>query len=170
MAYYLPQSSENLLRISGVGETKLAQFGDQFLSVIRSHASQNGLPEKSNPTVRAPGHSRRQAGSTLDVTRRLLSQGRSLDEIAAERGLTLTTIIGHAEALIDAGDELELDHIMPSPDRTVEIRSAFEAAGTPMLSPVRELLGEGYSYEELRLVRLDLRRQNAQPTDAGKDR
>ena len=166
MAYYLPQSGESLLRISGVGETKLAQFGDQFLSAIRSHASQYGLPERPNPTARAPVRSRRQPGPTLDVTRQLLSQGRSLDEIAAERGLALTTIIGHAEALVDAGDELELDHLMPAPDRTAKIRSAFQAAGTPMLSPVRDLLGEGYSYEELRLVRLDLRRRNAQATDA----
>ena len=49
---------------------------------------------------------------------------------------------------MDAGDELELDHVMPAPDRTREIRSAFQAAGTLMLSPVRDLLGEGHSYPE----------------------
>ena len=54
MAYYLPQSSESFLRISGVGEAKLAQFGDQFLSVIRSHASHHGLTERPNATARAP--------------------------------------------------------------------------------------------------------------------
>ena len=170
MAYYLPQSSESFLRISGVGETKLAQFGDQFLSVVRSHASQNGLTERPNPTARAPSRSKGHTGATLDVTRRLLSQGRSLEEIAAERELALSTIVGHVEALADAGDELELDHLMPPPDRAAEIRSAFQAAGTLMLSPVRDLLDEGYSYEELRLVRLDLRRRTPQPTDAGKGR
>ena len=49
MAYYLPQSNESFLQISGVGEAKLAQFGDQFLSVVRSHAGQRGLTEKPNP-------------------------------------------------------------------------------------------------------------------------
>ena len=92
------------------------------------------------------------------MTRRLLSQGRSLEEIAAERELALSTIVGHVEALADAGDELKLNHLMPAPDRAAEIRSAFHAAGTLMLSPVRDLLSEDYSYEELRLVRLDLRR------------
>ena len=71
---------------------------------------------------------------------------------------------------MEAGDELKLDHLMPAPDRTAEIRSAFQAAGTFMLSPVRDLLGEGYSYEELRQVRLDLRRRNAQQTGPGKGR
>ena len=167
MAYYLPHSQESFLRISGVGETKLAQFGDQLMSVIRSHASQHGLAERPNARVRAPSRPSRQTGPTLDVTRQLLSQGRSLEEIATERGLALTTIMGHVEALVDAGDELELGHLMPEHDRVGEIRSAFEATGTLMLSPVRDLLGEGYSYEELRIVRLDMRRRNARPAGAG---
>ena len=166
MAYYLPQSGESFLCISGVGETKLAQFGDQFLSVVRAHAKQYGLTERPNPLARSR-REKRHTGSTLDVTRRLLSQSRPLEEIAAERGLTLSTIMGHAEALVDAGDDLELDHLMPVPDRTAEIRSAFQAAGTFMLSPVRDLLGDGYSYEELRLVRLDLRRRSVKPTGTG---
>ena len=170
MAYYLPQSHESFLGISGVGETKLAQFGDGFLSVIRSHASEYGLKERPNPAVRAPSRSKGQTGPTLDVTRQLLSQGRSFEEIAEQRGLALLTIFGHAEALVDGGAELDLDHLMPPPDRMAKIRSAFKAAGTLMLSPVRDLLGEGYTYEELRLVRLDLRRRNPQPRDASKGR
>jgi len=164
MAYYLPQKDDSFLRISGVGEAKLAKFGDEFLSVIRSHASEHGLTERQNPTARAVSRPRRQAGPTVDTTRRLLSEGRSLEEVAAERGLALNTIMGHAEALVDAGEELDLDYLMPAPDRAAEIRSAFEAAGTLMLSPVRELLGEGYSYQELHLVRLQLKQRDPQPS------
>ena len=170
MAYYLPQSDESFLQISGVGEAKLAQFGDQFLSVVRSHADQHGLTEKLSPKGRVGGRSRQQTGSTHDVTNGLLSQGRTLEEIAAERGLALTTIMGHVEALENAGVELELDHIMPAPDRAAEIRSAFRDAGTFTLSPVRDLLGGGYSYEEIRLVRLDLKRRNAPEARSDKGR
>ena len=93
-----------------------------------------------------------------------------MEDIAAERGLKLTTIIVHAEALVDGGDELTLDYVMPAPDRAAEIRSAFRNAGTFMLSPVRDLLGEGYSYEELHLVRLDLKRRDASRVRSGKGR
>ncbi len=167
MTYYLPQSSDSFLRISGVGEAKLERFGDEFLSVIRSHASEHRLAEKRNPMARAASRPRRQAGPTVDVTRQLLSEGRSLEEVAAERGLTVNTVMGHVEALVDAGHELELDHLMPSPDRAAEIRSAFDAAGTLMLSPVRELLGDGFSYEELRLVRLQLKQRDPEPMSPG---
>ena len=165
MAYYLPQSHESFLRISGVGQTKLAQFGDRFLSVVCSYASENGLTETPNPAANTPSRSKRQTGPSLDVTRRLLSEGRSFEVIAKQRGLALSTIVGHVEALVDAGEELELDHLLPAPDRIIEIRSAFQAAGALMLSPVKDRLGESYTYEEIRLVRLDMRQRNIQPRE-----
>ena len=162
MAYYIPRSSDSLLRISGVGEAKLARFGDRFLAEIESHATEHGLEERLNPVARSTARPRR-VGESVHETGRLLSQGRSLDEVAAERGLALTTVLGHAEALVDTGQGVNLDHVMPEPDRAARIRSAFEAAGTLMLSPVMERLGDGYSYEELRLVRLHLKQRNAEP-------
>ena len=62
MAYYVPQSRESFLRISGVGETKLAQFGDRFLSVIRSHESESGLTEIPDSAGSPPSRSRTHTG------------------------------------------------------------------------------------------------------------
>ena len=165
IAFYLPHGRGSFLGISGVGEAKLARFGERFLSVVRSYASRHGLTERPNTAMRPLSRSSRGTGPSLDVTKQLLSRGMSFEEIAAERRLAVTTIAGHVEALVDAGHELELDHLMPVPERVAEIRSAFETAGTLMLSPVKELLGDSYTYEELRLVRLDLRR-HAPPVGA----
>ncbi len=168
MAYFLPQSPDSFLRISGVGEAKLAQFGEPFLSVIQTHANEHDLSEKLNTTeARPPRRPSLGEGSTFDATKRLLSQGIPIGDIAARRGLALTTILGHLEALIDAGEDLELDHLTPDQDRAAKIRAAFESAGTLALSPVRDLLGDGFSYEEIRQVRLGLRRQGAQRSRAG---
>ena len=163
IAHYLPHGRESFLRISGVGEAKLDRFGERFLSVVRSYASRHGLTERLNTAIRAPSRSSRGTGPSLDATKQLLSRGMSFEEIAEERSLAVTTIVGHVEALVDAGHELELDHLMPLPERAAEIRSAFETAGTLMLSPVKDLLGDGYTYDEIRLVRLDMRRRHARP-------
>ena len=168
MAYFLPQGADSFLKISGVGEAKLAQFGEPFLSVIQAHANEHDLSEKPNTAeVRPPRRPSLGDGSTSDATKRLLSQGMPIEDIAAQRGLALTTILGHLEALIDAGEHLELDNLTPDQDRAAKIRAAFETAGTLALSPVRELLGDGFSYEEIRLVRLGLRRQGAERSRAG---
>ena len=52
MAAYYPQSSENLLNISGVGQVKARQYGDAFLDVIRSYCQKHGLTEKHKTSRR----------------------------------------------------------------------------------------------------------------------
>ena len=87
MAYYLPQSRESLLRISGVGKRKLEQLSEAFIEVISSYARQHDLSERSIPVTR---RGRRQKavreGSTYEETRRLWEQGLSAEQIAKERG------------------------------------------------------------------------------------
>ena len=54
------------------------------------------------------------------------------------------------------GEEADLEHLMPPPDRMATIRAAFEHTRDIRLTPVRELLGEDYSYDELALARIGL--------------
>ena len=88
MAYYLPQSSESLSSISGVGARKLDQLGDAFLSVIVAHARSHSLEERDIP-VRWRNKSSQvtTAGSTYDQTKQLLQQGMTIEEVAQHRGL-----------------------------------------------------------------------------------
>ena len=161
MAHYAPMSEESFARITGVGEVKLEQYGDIFLRCIRAYAQGHGLEEKrrspedpSRPRgVRAPGSSYNQ---TLDLFR----QGLSPDEIAARRGLTLGTIVGHLERLAAYGEDIDVRHLFDQ-GRFDRIAREFERTETPWLSEVKNALGEDYSYEEIRLVRLSLR-QDAQ--------
>ena len=78
----------------------------------------------------------------------------SIGEIAKHRGLTGRTIVNHISRMVDGGEDLDLDHIMPSPEKVAQIKAAFLQTGGLLLNPVRELLGEDYSYEELALVRI----------------
>jgi hypothetical protein len=55
---------------------------------------------------------------------------------------------------------------MPPKVKFDRIEAAFRAVDGAYLAPVLEALGEGFSYEELRLVRLRLRQvQEAQDDD-----
>ena len=42
MAYYVPQTSESLAQISGVGAVKLEQLGEEFLAEIVAYAREHG--------------------------------------------------------------------------------------------------------------------------------
>ncbi len=161
MAHYYPHSVDSFLKISGVGQKKMQDFGPEFLEVIRSHAEDNGLKEVPIGRARsASGKRRRATGSdTLSQTRELARQGHSLASIAELRELSPVTIEGHLAELIEAGAVSDPSPYLPDEARIEEIRSAFEILGDAPLKPVKDHLGDGFEYGELRLARAFLRRQ-----------
>ena len=76
--------------------------------------------------------------------------------IANTRGLTEGTIIQHIRKLVEMNPDLAIAHLKPTDERFEKIKQAFATANTQMLTPVKNLLGEEYSYDELRLARLFL--------------
>ena len=157
MAYYAPRNKEEFSRISGVGTAKLEHFSEGFLTVINEHGG-----------ARRAGHDqlvhRNEGGkvwgggpnTTQLTTKRLVGEGLSVVEIAEARGFSFDTIMGHLGKLLLVGEDLELDYLMPPPEKRDKIEAAFKQSGGPLLTPVKEMLGDGYSYEELKLVRLGL--------------
>lgn len=158
MSYYLPQSLEGFSKISGVGAQKLEQFGKIFLPLIMDYSKANNLEEKSSPVRRSSAKERniKRSGGTYDETKSLLESGLSFAQAALERGLAESTIIGHAEELISMGQKLNIEHLRPNDNNFKKIVWAFYKTGGTALSPVREILGEEFSYEELRVARLFL--------------
>lgn len=110
-----------------------------------------------------PGVGRKQKVAhvpTLDATYALLKSARSIGEIASKRGLATTTIVNHLEEIKLKGkiDAVRDFAHLERPDRFEEIRKALETVrdteGKILLSPARALLGESYTYDDLRLARL----------------
>ena len=157
MAYFLPQSKESFSRISGVGAAKLEEFGEVFVKHIREYAEQNGLEEKNQPSTRRKSRSVRRPGSTYVKTLELFRQGLTIDEIATQRELSTGTVIGHLERLASHGEDISVSHLL-EPERFDLVRKELERTETPWLTAVRDALGAGYSFDEIRLARLGLQR------------
>ncbi len=159
IAAYLPQSEDSLLRIHGFGPAKLERYGAPFLDAVREYAAGKDLPDRTSalgPPAKPRRAVREKRTPTVLATGKLLEEGRSVGEIAEIRSLDLTTVIGHVERLVQDGATLDLSPSLPAPERTARIREALLAAGPDALRPVRERLGPGTSYEEIRIVRASL--------------
>ncbi len=174
MAAAIPSTKGEFLDIHGVGRVKAEEYGDTFLEAIQRYAAENGVQRKESaaPAQRGPvdrseagqsGGPGRTRGATYDETRRLLSQGLSVDQIAAHRGLSQGTVIGHIERMADEGTTLDLEHTMPGVERLGQIEEAFDVCGSAFLRPVWEFLGDRFTYDELRLARVYLRQQGRLP-------
>ena len=90
-------------------------------------------------------------------TLELVREGSNVAEIAAARGISQQTVLTHMERLMDEGESFEIAHLLPPAHRYERIAHAFRATGDERLKPVMDRLGGGFSYEEIRLVRLHLR-------------
>ncbi|MFN3531384.1 MAG: helix-turn-helix domain-containing protein [Candidatus Brocadia sp.] len=66
--------------------------------------------------------------------------------------MALSTIISHLEKLILDGESISIDRMVDS-EKQNHIREVLDKLGTERLIPVKEKLGDGYPYEEIRLVR-----------------
>lgn len=161
MAHYLPPDDDNFIRIAGVSDKKLAQFGARFLDAIKTHVRERGL----NPRT-VPGRSRKKertvkrTGSTYDETRKLVAQKTPLATIAERRGVAVTTIIAHLEKLADEGVNMDIEYLKPPAEQLAQIKAAFQkSTGGAALKPAHTILGGKLSYAELRLARIFLEKE-----------
>ena len=164
MARKAPRTVEEFAGVSGVGEAKLKDLSEPFVALISGYVEANGLPEyAASPSEKSA--SRKPAsgiiGQTVRETGRLVSAGASLTDVSEKRGLSERTILGHLERLVESGVHVDLDHLMPAPERQHQIEEAFESSGESLLRPVRDMLGEDYDYTELQLVRIGMQLQQA---------
>ena len=143
----LPQTAAAFLEISGVGEQKLSQFGELFMSVVRRYANTPEEPIGTRPT---------RAGSTFDETKICLSQKMTVAQISLKRGLSPNTIVGHIEMIARSDPKFDLCFLKPTPERFAKIATAFAKSNGYALTPMREILGEDYSWDELRMARIFL--------------
>nr|HQU28380.1 helix-turn-helix domain-containing protein [Nitrospirales bacterium] len=95
---------------------------------------------------------KRPLGETVHETLRCFRSGYSIEQIAKERGLVTSTIYGHLEQAIQAGEPVDLTQLW-TPEQELEMTAAFEKTGFGNLTGAKELLGNLYDFGQLRLFR-----------------
>jgi len=152
MARNYPTTATEFRRIPGVGEQKLKDFAEAFLSEIKNYLAANPRRTLSSglDRVRLP-HRSRLNDSQRETLRRFRS-GESVNDISRARGFMRSTIYDHLEAAIKSGESLEPDRFFTAAQRE-EIASAFRKVAGGKLADLRSLLDGKYDYGELRIFR-----------------
>ena len=163
MATYLPQNEMEMLRISGIGDLKMEKYGSDFLATIRDYTTRNDLTSRINlkRQIRKPKSRSKRDGNgddTFTISLKMFKAGKSVVDIASARGLALSTIENHLSRFIPTG-QVTLEELVPS-YKIESIRKAIiDLNAETAIGPVKELLGEDYSYGEIRAVAADFLRK-----------
>ncbi|MBU3942517.1 AAA family ATPase [Patescibacteria group bacterium] len=131
------QVVEELKKISPFQKTEIQ---NQFLNSLSRLEEKEAEKEKPLP-------------SYLE-TRLHALQKISIREIAELQGLKEETIISHFEKLISLKDKINLDYLKPKEERFNKVKIAFAQTNDTKLLPVKKILGDDYSFREIRIARL----------------
>ena len=148
--------------------SELAKQRLDTLSMSDVRARHENFIRKSGGVVEPSVHPKkariRQKQNTLSQTKELLERGIKLQTIARTRGVTIDTIAGHAEKLLEQGILFDFSYLAPNKKLLTVLDEAAAKHGFAKLAPVKYFLqrrGHDISYERLRLLRLYLLSKNA---------
>ena len=130
MARAYPTDERALAQISGVGERKLREFGAAFMAEISAHLATHArqtfaVEPAAAPVARA---SKRSLGDSARESLRQFRAGKTVDQIASDRGIVSNTVYGHLTECLEHGETIELDSLLSAAEQQ-QIAAAFERCG-----------------------------------------
>jgi hypothetical protein len=143
---YLPTDNAQLRQIHGIGKTRLRRYGREISELVRTYCAEQQLPEP----VTTPARPQPRTSETKRHSLGLFRAGKSVDEIAAARGLARGTIEGHLSHFIGLG-ELDIDAVLDR-ETVADIQQFLQARPEAVAAEVKAHFGDKYSYGELQIV------------------
>ncbi|RKD25162.1 ATP-dependent DNA helicase RecQ [Ammoniphilus oxalaticus] len=147
MCRFIPETTQQMLGIKGVGEKKLEQYGNTFMKAIETYVAKYGKPNRAE-TRSATRIKDRENPSHL-VTYQLFEEGRSLEEIAAERELTEQTIENHLFQAYRDGHPLDWSLFFTEDTEQLILQKHSELT-EKRLRPLKEALPDELDYTTIK--------------------
>lgn len=153
MATHYPCNEDELLIINGVGSSKVRKFGAPFIALIRDYVEQEGIDRPGDTVVRSvAGRNASKVNIIQKLDRRM-----SLEDIAGAQQCSVDELLGMIEGIVASGTKVGLDYILEEyldEDSVEELWECFMESQEGTLTEVMEEMGDAYSEEEIRLVRI----------------
>ncbi|MFY7908523.1 MAG: DNA helicase RecQ [Emticicia sp.] len=144
MAQKRPINRFQMMAVSGVGEQKFRQYGDEFINEILSFTGQN-------PGI---GRAKQEKGMTFLETFEMYKAGMSLEEMATKRSLNPVTIVSHLVKLYQDGQDIDLKQYIATYEYNQIIAEAMKLniQKGDAIKPLFEALEGVYDYAKLRIA------------------
>ena len=154
MATDYPITLEELKNIQGVGEGKVKQpYAKEFVDLIRNYCEENEIERQVDMRVRTVAKKSMLKVKIIQSIDRQIA----LDDIATAQGIEFEELLDEVEAIVYSGTKLNIDYFLDEvmdEDHVDDIYDYFCESDTDRLSVAQKELGDEYSEDEIRLVRI----------------
>ena len=144
----LPRTEKELLKVVGMGKTRVSKYGEEILEAIEVYCKENGINRLNQ-------QKKEDKKPTKQISFELFKAGLSIKEISKERSLTPGTIENHLANYISSGD-IDVLELIPL-KRYKNIRNQVETAGEVKgLTALKEKVDGSITYMELKMVLMSM--------------
>lgn len=143
-----PTNDDAFLNITGVGQSKLENYGTEFITAIQKYI-EDTKPNLAKYKPKKPVVAKPEKVDTKIISYEAYQSGKTIDEIASERGLTRVTIENHLIKCLELGMEIELEKEIQTQFEKI-IYEAISKVGTEKLRPIKDVLPENVNYLDIR--------------------
>jgi len=153
MATVYPVTLEELQQVQGVGAGKARKFGKEFVELIKRHCEENEIERPEDLRVRTVA---KKSAMKVKIIQSIDRQV-ALDDIANAQGLEFEELLDEVEAIVYSGTKLNIDYFLEEvmdDDHVDDIYDYFSESDTDDLNTAMDELGDDYSEDEVRLVRI----------------
>lgn len=146
-----PVTRFDMKQIKDMGAKRMNLYGTAILNIVLESLGQKAIDETEEPEPE-------KKTNTYAVTKEMLDSGMSLEKIAKERNLSISTIESHVARFIEKGILNASDFV--APEKYKEIKEYFESTADPSLSTAKDVLGDSYTFGEIKIVLAELNREH----------
>ena len=153
MATIYPVTLEELQNIPGVGAGKAKRYGQEFCDLIKTHCEENEIDRPEDLRVRTVANKSKLKVSIIQSIDRKVA----LDDIAVAKGIDFQELLDEVEAIVYSGTKLNIDYFLDEimdEDHMLDIYDYFKESETDDIEDAMDELGDDYTEEEIRLVRI----------------
>lgn len=153
MATTYPVTIEELANISGVGLGKAKRYGNEFVEVIKRHVEENEIDRPEDLVVRTVANKSNVKISIIHAIDRQIP----IDELARSKNMDFSEILDEIEAIVNSGTKININYFINEildDDQQADIFEYFKDSESGDLSDAYNELGDEYTEEEIRLMRI----------------
>ncbi len=153
MATTYPVTLDEIQNITGVGAGKAKRYGTEFVELIKAHVEENDIERPEDLRVRTVATNSRLKISIIQSIDRKIA----LDELAESKGLDFEKLLDEIEAIVYSGTKINISYFLDDvldDDLQQEIYDYFMGSESDSLEEARKELGDEYSDDEIRMVRI----------------
>ena len=153
MATIYPVTLDELQNIPGVGAGKAKRYGEEFCVLIKKHCEENEIERPEDLRVRTVVNKSKLKVSIIQAIDRKVA----LDDIALSKGIEFSDLLDEVEAIVYSGTKLNIDYFLDEimdEDHLLDIYDYFKESTTDGVEDALAELGDEFTEEEVRLVRI----------------